>query len=557
MEPILGLKKANCKNCYKCIRECPIKSIRFQGHQANIIENECIYCGLCFVACPQNAKQVRNDLSVAKELLKAGPAVYVSLAPSFISDFEVSGVEAMEAAFAALGFAGAEETARGAQIVKTEYEKILSDGRQDVVISSCCHSVNLLIQKYYPKALPFLAHTLSPMQAHALDLKARHPGCKVVFIGPCVSKKDEWAQYGTVDCVLTFEELREWLEEERIELSPSMPLQEQVKRARFFPTAGGILKTMDIAASGYTSLVVDGVESCMEALNELEQGNLHRCFIEMSACKGSCIAGPATRRGRQAPLDCALRVNVYAGRGDYALSQPKSENLTKQIEYLGTRQLRPGEAAIRETLIKMGKIRPEDELNCGTCGYNTCREKAIAVCEGKADISMCLPYMKEKAESFSEAIIANTPNAILVMNEELNIQQLNRAALQLFELESAAPLYGAPVVQLLNPVEYIKILEANQNTEFVSHYLPEFDKYVEEIILHDKEYHLVISIMKDISDRQKEADEKNEMRMQAADITNKVIEKQMRVVQEIASLLGETTAETKVALTHLKNTLTK
>ena len=199
----------------------------------------------------------------------------------------------------------------------------------------------------------------------------------------------------------------------------------------------------------------------------------------------------------------------------------------------------------------------DSELNCGTCGYNTCREKAIAVCEGKADISMCLPYMKEKAESFSDAIISNTPNGIIVMDEELNIQQMNRAALQLFHLEPGAEMHGSPVVRLLNPVEYVKIMDSPRRTANISHYLPEYDKYVEEIIWHDRDSHLIISIMKDITDREKEANEKNEMRMQAADITNKVIEKQMRVVQEIASLLGETTAETKVALTHLKDTLTK
>lgn len=558
MEPILGLKKANCKNCYKCIRECPVKSIRFQDHQANIIPDECIYCGLCFVACPQNAKQVRCDLPAAKALLASGEPVYVSLAPSFIADFEVAGIEALAPALRELGFAGVEETAVGAQIVKTEYEKMIREKKQDVIISSCCHSVNLLIQKYYPKALGALAHTLSPMLAHAKDLKARYPGAKVVFVGPCVSKKDEWDMYGGVDCVLTFEELRDWLAEEQIQLPAACPAPEEAaKRARFFPTAGGILKTMDLAGSGYTTLVVDGVESCMEALAEIEAGHLHHCFVEMSACKGSCIAGPATRRFRRQPLACAVRVEQYAGAAPYELEQPASELLKKEMTYIGTAQTRPGEAAIRETLIRMGKTCPEDELNCGTCGYNTCREKAIAVCEGKADISMCLPYMKEKAESFSDAIISNTPNAIIVMDEDLNIQQVNRSALQLFHLEPSADLQGSPVVRLLNPVEYVKILDSASRRTNISHYLPEYDKYVEEIIWHDRDSHLIISIMKDITDREKEANEKNEMRMQAADITNKVIEKQMRVVQEIASLLGETTAETKVALTNLKDTLTK
>ena len=197
----LTLKKSNCKNCYKCIRHCPVKAIRFSGNQAHIIGDECILCGHCFVVCPQNAKEIVNETEKVRVLLQSYP-VYVSLAPSFIANYEGVGINAMRTALKKLGFADVEETALGATVVKNEYDRLLREEKRDIVISSCCHSVNLLIQKYFPNELPYRADVLSPMQAHCADLKRRHPGAKTVFIGPCVAKKDEAAHYdGIVDAV--------------------------------------------------------------------------------------------------------------------------------------------------------------------------------------------------------------------------------------------------------------------------------------------------------------------------------------------------------------------
>ena len=244
----LTLKKSNCKNCYKCIRHCPVKAIRFSGNQAHIIGDECILCGHCFVVCPQNAKEIVNETEKARVLINSGDPVYVSLAPSFIANYEGVGIGAMRDALKQLGFADVEETALGATVVKNEYERLLREEKRDIVISSCCHTVNLLIQKYFPNELPYLADVLSPMQAHCADIKKRHPGAKTVFIGPCVAKKDEASHYqGIVDAVLTYEELTEWLNKEGITLKHEVDDTEE-SRARFFPTTGGILKTMSLDA---------------------------------------------------------------------------------------------------------------------------------------------------------------------------------------------------------------------------------------------------------------------------------------------------------------------
>ena len=184
MANCLTFKKSNCKNCYKCIRHCPVKSIRFSGNQAHIIGNECILCGQCFVVCPQDAKQIVDDTEKVRVLIQSGAPVYVSLAPSFIANYAGVGIGGMRRALQKLGFADVEETALGASIVKTEYERMLAEGTRDIIISSCCHSVNLLIQKHFPAELPYLADVLSPMQAHCAEIKKRHPDAKTVFIGP-------------------------------------------------------------------------------------------------------------------------------------------------------------------------------------------------------------------------------------------------------------------------------------------------------------------------------------------------------------------------------------
>ena len=217
MSNCLTLKKSNCKNCYKCIRHCPVKAIRFSGNQAHIIGNECILCGQCFVVCPQNAKEIVDGTEKVKVFLQSSDPVIVSLAPSFVANYDGVGIGAMRKALKQLGFSDVEETAIGATIVKNEYERILREEERDIVISSCCHSINLLIQKYFPAELEYLADVMSPMQAHCKDIKSRYPNAKTVFIGPCVAKKDEAEYYGgIVDAVLTFEELTKWLESEWI-----------------------------------------------------------------------------------------------------------------------------------------------------------------------------------------------------------------------------------------------------------------------------------------------------------------------------------------------------
>ena len=555
MASCLTLKKSNCKSCFRCVRKCPVKAIRFSGNQAHIIGNECILCGNCVVQCPQNAKEIADSTEKVKVLLQSGEPVVVSLAPSFIANYEGVGIEAMRKALMSMGFFAVEETAIGATIVKKEYERMLKEDDRDIIITSCCHSINLLVQKHFPACLEYLADVMSPMQAHCSDIKRRIPGAKTVFIGPCVAKKDEAEYYeDIVDAVLTFEELDKMLVEFDVKLDAEMDSDEK-SRARFFPTTGGVLKTMTKDIPGYTYIALDGVENCMAALRDIESGKIHKCFIEMSACIGSCIGGPVMNRAAKSPVNDYLKVAQYAGERDFEVDEVNPAVLKKNFSPIEHKLAQPSENEIMQVMRQMGKFRPSDELNCGTCGYNTCRDKAIAICQGKAEISMCLPFLKDKAESFSDTIVKNTPYGLIVLNEDLEVQQVNSAARKIMNIRSSSDVLGEPVIRILDPGVFLNVRNSGRSVRDQKVYLAEYKKYVQQTVVYDKDSRMLVGIMRDITDEEAERERKASFNQKTVEVADSVVEKQMRIVQEIASLLGETAAETKIALTKLKESI--
>lgn len=555
MANCLTLKKSNCKSCFRCVRKCPVKAIRFSGNQAHIIGNECILCGNCVVQCPQNAKEISDGIEKVRVLLLSGDPVVVSLAPSFIANYDGIGIEPMRRALKKLGFFDVEETAVGATIVKNEYERMINEEERDIIITSCCHSINLLIQKRFPECLEYLADVMSPMQAHCSDIKKRIPEAKTVFIGPCVAKKDEAEYYeGIVDAVLTFEELDKMLADAAVTLEAESDVSNE-SRARFFPTTGGVLKTMAQNAPGYTYIALDGVENCMTALKDIASGKIHKCFIEMSACIGSCIGGPVMNRAKKPLVSDYMKVARYAGERDFDVKQPNSAELRKNFSAIEHKLPMPGETEIMAVLRQMGKFKPADELNCGTCGYNSCRDKAIAIIQGKAEISMCLPFLKDKAESFSDTIVKNTPNGLIVLNEDLEVQQINNAARKIMNIRAASDVLGEPVIRILDPTPFSQVKTSGRSIRNMQTYLAEYKKYVEQTVVYDADSRMLIGIMRDVTDEVEARERKENISRQTVEVADKVVEKQMRIVQEIASLLGETAAETKIALTKLKESI--
>lgn len=559
---VLRFKKANCRDCYKCVRNCPVKAIQVQNHQAQILDEDCVLCGRCINVCPQNAKEVRVDLDRVKNAILSGKRVLATVAPSYLAAFPVSSFLPFSRLLTQLGFAGAEETAAGAYQVKTAYEELVRSGKQPVIISSCCHTVIRLAQRYCPEALPLLAPVITPMQAHAAQLKQQHPDAVVVFIGPCISKKDEIAFPGSpTDIAITFEELWDWMAQEGLSF-PEADVQDSSdagKLSRLFPMSGGILNTME-KEPGWHYTEVSGVENCLRALKEAAEGKLNRCFIEMSACAGSCVNGPALGDRSLSTLSARMKVEKAAGdcyADDFNKTAEGSLQKTMDGAYAGINE--PSDAEIEDILHRMGKYTPEDELNCSACGYATCREKARAVFLGRAEIEMCLPYMKKRAEGLSDRIIGATPNAILTVDQQLRIQQINQSALELFEIKPGSPAaqsaIGAPVSRLMDEFDFVQAIAQQTSMEQKQVRLNRYGKYVNRIMMYDRENSLVICIMKDVTRSVLRHDQIVQKKNNTVKITNEIVEKQLRIVQEIASLLGETAAETKIALTDLRDVI--
>lgn len=551
MESILRLNKTSCRNCHKCIRYCPVKAIRFSAGQAHIVENECILCGRCFSVCPQNAKQISSDLEKAHVMVMNGP-VYASVAPTFAAAFPGIGIDALEDALKQLGFAGVEETAVGATIVKREYERILREDTPNVMVSSCCSSVNLLVRKYYPDVLFALAPVMSPLQAHCADIKRRHPDAQTIFIGPCISKKHEAAEGNLTDAVLSFEELRTWLQEKNISLVPRED-QRPGGKTRMFPTTGGILATME-KIPGYTYMAIDGTPNCMAVLEEIRRGQLHHCFIEMSVCQGSCANGPLMRTPAT-PAANTLEVLRYTREGDFPVEQPAPKASKVTFTPIKQTAVQPAEWEIDELLVKMHKAKESSQLNCGTCGYNSCRERAAAVIQGKAEMSMCLPYMMKKAEGFSDTVLMTSPDGILVLNDAMEVQKINPEARRLLQVPNEMDVLGDHVSRLMDPDIFDEARRMGKPRRTSRIPMVDYTCYVDRTVLYNADNHLFLCTMRDITKEVRRQSKKMETRMQAVNIADDVAKKQLKIVQEIASLLGETAADTLIAVEHLKETI--
>lgn len=554
---ILKFKKVNCKNCYKCIRYCPVKAIAIKDNQAQILEDQCILCGNCTVVCPQNAKEDENDVPKIKALLKGGHKVIATVAPSFIAVDDFPNFEALSNALKVLGFYEIKETAEGAFRVKTKYEELVKESDGAPIISSCCPTVNMYIEKYYPEALPYLAPVTSPMEATARSIKNEYTDSIVVFIGPCISKKDECIKLGNAtDYAITFEELLCWLNEENIEVFPSEIEDLPKYKSRLFPVSGGILNSMK-KEDNFDYIAVDGIDNCMSALNEVVNGSIKNCFIEMSACVGSCVGGPYFQKHNKALLASRIKVenNALNKNKDTDYTVTTEVNLQEKRNSMKLSYSKPTEQQLLGILKKMGKNSTEDELNCGTCGYATCRDKAAAVFQGKADITMCLPFIKERAESFSDKIINVTPNLVIAVDLDLKVQQINKAACEVFGIKREADILGSPVSRILDEFDFVDMITSSKSSMKKNSFLVEYNVYLEQVYLYDKSNSIIICIMKNITGEKRIKNEVKEKKLRAAKMADDIVEKQLRIVQEIASLLGETAAETQIAVTDLKDSI--
>ena len=533
-----------------------MKAIKIEDNQAKVIEDRCILCGNCTLICPQNAKNVHSELEEVKALLKNNKVI-ASVAPSFISNFELNNFETINEALKEVGFFFAEETARGAKLVTEKYSELLKEKKYKNFITSCCPAVNTMISLYYPDALKYLAPVDSPAIAHAKLLREEYPDCKIVFVGPCIAKKRECKESGIIDGVLTFEEVAKLFEENNIELKDENEEADvSWNKARFYPISRGVIKSFDRLNTNYEFIAVDGVDRCKETLEKIDE--LDHVFLELNACEHSCINGPCSLKRNENSIIANSKVRKYVKENkkvSKSVDEEENIDITHEHKKQNMKVIEPTEEQIRAVLEKTGKYTKEDELNCGACGYSSCREKAWAVINGFADVEMCLPYMRERAESMSYEVIQNSPNGIVVIDEALNITDINAKAKSLLGIGKFRPNTECVLDYIKDNADFIEALSKGENIYSKKIKIEATNSYVELSITHIKNHNMMFAILKDITEKVNYNNRLQEVKLETIATTDAVIKKQMRVAQEIASLLGETTAETKVALVNLKKTL--
>lgn len=562
---VIDFHDANCKHCYKCVRNCSVKAISVKNEQAHIIRDACIHCGHCLEVCPQNAKTFASDMDRVKSYLRQGIKTVISIAPSYLGvlDYEMPGQ--VVDALLKLGFSEVRETAEGAAFVTKEYKRILAEGEMENMITTCCPSMNDLIEKYYPSLTKYMIPVVSPMIAHGRIIKSIHGlDTKVVFLGPCIAKKEEaigdQRVAGAIDAILTFEELENWLAAENIVIKncEEKPFANpEVNINRLYPVSGGVISSVlkEGAEDDYQKIYVDGLESCMELLDALEKGELQHCFIEANVCSGGCIKGPASNNWKSSFTKAKIRIEKQVKHA------PADENiyieeipLSKKFTNRSRRQNVPTEEQIRDILRTSGKYKKEDELNCGACGYPTCREKAIAVFQNKAEASMCMPYAIARAESMSNIVMDVTPNLNLLIDNELRIRECNKIAQKKLGVSRKEALESY-IFEYIETQDIEEVLATKKPIMHKKIELPQIHLVAEETIVYIEELESVLVIYQDIFKEELAKEKRLHLKMETVEMAQRVIDKQMMVAQEIAGLLGETTAETKVTLTKLRDSI--
>lgn len=560
---IIDFKNASCKHCYKCVRTCSVKAIRVKNAQAQIMTDYCVLCGHCLEVCPQNAKTFASDLDMVKAYLAAGKKVALSIAPSYLGIFDYDRPGQVICALKKLGFTYVRETAEGAALVTDAYQKLIDEGQMENIITTCCPSVNDLVEKYYPELIGDMAPVVSPMIAHGMLMKKLYgDDVKLVFAGPCVAKKEEAREdertEGYIDAVITFAELEDWFKEAGIDVfaCEEMPVDNpNPKINRLYPVRKGVMTSVDTGhgTGGYTMFDIDGMENCRELFEEMKAGRLKHCFIEANMCEGGCIKGPAINKLKISRFESTIEIEKQVQHQPASLLEEAVTLDLHKVFY--SRMLRddlPTEEQIRRILKATGKNNKDEELNCGACGYPSCREKAIAVFQGKAEQEMCLPYAYETANSMSNVVMETTPNMILIVDDQLKIMEMNKKAEEVFGVDRETAIKTMYIFELLDASDFESVLNRHTPIYRKKLYLEAYEMTVLETIVYVASLDAALAIFQDVTADEKEMQKQMETKMEVVDIAQEVIEKQMMVAQEIAGLLGETTAETKAILTKLR-----
>ncbi|NPD84839.1 4Fe-4S binding protein [Lentimicrobium sp. L6] len=548
-------EKNNCQDCYKCVRRCPVKAIKIEDHSASIITELCINCGYCTTICPAGAKKIRNDVAAAKNLFNSGQKVIAAIAPAWVSEFSEHKASSFISALKQLGFHEVSEVALGAEMVSESVNQYLNQQETGLHISSCCPTVVSLIQKYYPEHIDKVVPIMSPMLAHAAYLRSlQTEPIKIVFIGPCIAKKNEAEEHeGLVDVSITFQELSEWLEKESayFEESETEELFYPNKAAdgSLYPVDGGMINSLK---SQITTVDLDfmsfsgrnSVKDVLENLEGIETDKL--CFLELLSCNGGCVNGPGCSENNSI---AKKRANIIRTHQQTSAQERMLKNAIEiSLDYEKSQVNIPKHSGedILESLKSIGKLSSKDELNCSGCGYENCRDFAEALLEGKAESSMCVSYMRKVAQNKASVLLQKMPYAVVMCDDKLKIIESNLQFAEMLGEETCELFNDIPGLEGAHLKAVFPPYKLFQNAIKLD--LEKFDK---DIRIEGKLYHLSIftiqkhKIICGILRNLQSPEVRNE---EVIKRTKEVILENLSTVQQVAFLLGENAAKTETML---------
>lgn len=562
----INFLQVSCKNCYKCLRACPVKAIKFKNGQAKIVEERCIECGQCLEICPQNATKVVSHIDKVKEAISLNRRVVASITPSFAGFFNVDPCKIV-AALKHLGFSFVEENNLGTNILAKYYKEYLKHSNLENYITTFCPSANSLIQKYYPELIKYMIPIVSPMVAQGKVLKKIYgEDSFIVFIDPCIAKKVEGDEFqDAIDAVLNFNELNKWIYDSGIEIQKidNENFDNKIpKDGKSFLRAGEFMNSIKdtIDEKSLHSIAVSSTEDCIDILDSIKMKTLNSVFVELNICRGGCIGGHNMMKNKKQYYKRLYKTKEYI-RNKNILNTNYSFNSIKEV--LGNIDFKrefknktfkrnlASKEEIDKIMRNMGKFTKEDKLNCGVCGYDTCIEKAQAIFEGMAESDMCLHFMRSKAESLSNVIIENTVNSIIMVDYDINVVEINPAAQKIFNIYRQN-IIGKPLSLLIDDSNFKWVRDNCKDIIGKKVQCLKYGAVFIENIIYLPKQNLILAEMTNIMEGEKNKKELNRVKKNTLNAAKAVIEKQMRVAQEIAGLLGETTAETKVTLDKLR-----
>lgn len=565
--------KNNCQDCYKCVRQCPVKSIQIIDHSASITYDTCTYCGRCVLVCPSGAKHIREDYGRVQQWLDSGEKVVAMLAPAYVSEYYFAYDHQVIGALKSLGFWQVSEVALGAEEVSHHSLEYVRRSNEKVFISTCCPTIIEMVAKYEPDLVKNMVHVMSPMLTTARMIKKEYPDVKTVFIGPCVSKKKEGDDAkGLVDAVLTFGELNKMMEENGIDILPHAAENggglgggENVffprisTKGALFPLDGGMVSNMmdleagadedgkissgaegDSKAEDIEYMSFTGFNICREILKEMPNMRLRKkLFLELMACEGGCLRGPGmTNRSSQALKEHAV------------IRQEKVESSIRSVDFLTDEEIRCefghikpvieckfSEEDIVAALSAIGKVSERDEINCSGCGYDSCRDFAVALLKNVAERGMCVSYMRRVANDKTAVLIDKLPYGFIMVDDKMRVLDCNQKFAETIggevkELyEMGGSLVGADLRKLVSFHKMFSDL-LDMGVDMVEQDVRDGESYFHVSVTTVQKYKLACGVVQDM----REPGVRKEI---VVDRVKEVITKNMEVVQKIAYLLGE------------------